>query len=88
MNNLTDLREQLQEDMITYFAGGLVCLDEVCQIIVDRVTELQDNEDYPDGAITSGDKKLLEMLDKAEKNWDTETMSKYKAVTLRNDNQG
>jgi hypothetical protein len=72
MNNLTDLREQLQEDMITYFAGdggddGLN-IDEVCQIIVDRVTELQDNEDYPDGAITSGDKKLLEMLDKAEKN--------------------
>jgi hypothetical protein len=58
--------------MITYFAGdggddGLN-IDEVCQIIVDRVTELQDNEDYPDGAITSGDKKLLEMLDKAEKN--------------------
>ena len=72
MNNLTDLREQLQEDMITYFAGdggddGLN-IDEVCQIIVDRVTELQDNDDYPDGAITSGDKKLLEMLDKAEKN--------------------
>ena len=45
MNNLTDLREQLQEDMIAYFDGydfGLN-IDEVCQIIVDRVTELQDN---------------------------------------------
>ena len=45
MNNLRELREQLQEDMITYFDGydfGLN-IDEVCQIIVDRVTELQDN---------------------------------------------
>ncbi len=45
MNNLTDLREQLQEDMIAYFSAVEPRLDmtEVCQIIVDRVNELQDN---------------------------------------------
>ena len=52
MNNLTELREQLQEDMLTYFNAsherltedaGEIDLEEVCQIIVDRVTELQDN---------------------------------------------
>tara|TARA_R110000824_G_scaffold669_11_gene4224 strand:- start:1589 stop:1738 length:150 start_codon:yes stop_codon:yes gene_type:complete len=45
MNNLTDLREQLQDDVIAYFATVEPRLDvwEVCQIIVDRVTELQDN---------------------------------------------
>ena len=79
MNNLTDLKEQLQEDIITYFAARVwvvtnsgharpdgVNINELCQIIVDRVTELQDNEDHPDGAITSGDKKLLAYLAKAE----------------------
>ena len=67
MNNLTDLREQLQEDIITYFSslqlGMEGAVDELCQIIVDRVTELQDNQElYPDGAITNGDKKLKEIL--------------------------
>jgi|TARA_B110001454_G_scaffold31561_1_gene30860 hypothetical protein len=53
MNNLTDLREQLQEDMKTYFDGydfkwsSYLNIDEVCQIIVDRVTELQDKWDTP-----------------------------------------
>ena len=50
MDNLTELREQLQEDIITYFDGydfGLN-IDEVCQIIVDRVTELQDNLEEKD----------------------------------------
>ncbi len=57
MNNLTDLREQLQEDMIVYFKGHAfgslnhvfkkAHIDEVCQIIVDRVTELQDKWDTP-----------------------------------------
>ena len=51
MNNLTDLREQLQEDMIAYFDshtfGANGHIDEVCQIIVDRVTELQDKWDTP-----------------------------------------
>ncbi len=50
MNNLTELREQLQEDMIAYFDGydfGLN-IDEICQIIVDRVTELQDNLEEKD----------------------------------------
>jgi hypothetical protein len=51
MNNLTDLREQLQEDMIVYFKGHVfgvnAHIDEVCQIIVDRVTELQDKWDTP-----------------------------------------
>ena len=54
MNNLTDLREQLQEDMFAYFDAshnrtddyaGEIDLEEVCQIIVDRVTELQDNRE-------------------------------------------
>ena len=49
MNNLTDLREQLQEDMIAYFSGHVfganAHIDEVCQIIVDRVTELQDSQE-------------------------------------------
>ena len=45
VNNLTELREQLQEDIIAYFDGyvGRFNIDEVCQIIDDRVTELQDN---------------------------------------------
>jgi hypothetical protein len=60
MNNLTDLREQLQEDMIAYFSRETpfkninmmkpvteTHIDEVCQIIVDRVTELQDKWDVP-----------------------------------------
>ncbi len=45
MKNLADLREQIQEDIITYFDGydfGLK-IDELCQIVVDRVEELQDN---------------------------------------------
>ena len=77
MNNLTDLREQLQEDMIAYFSsfnhsnwyGRKVEVDAVCQIVVDRVTELQDKWDtpqelYPDGPITQGDKKLLDIITK------------------------
>tara|TARA_R110001583_G_scaffold2061_1_gene15170 strand:- start:849 stop:1022 length:174 start_codon:yes stop_codon:yes gene_type:complete len=49
MNNLTDLREQLQEDVIAHFKLVEPRLDvhEVCQIIVDRVTELQDKWDTP-----------------------------------------
>ncbi len=67
MNNLADLKEQIQENIIAYidskaFLHAEQFKDDLCQIIVDRVTELQDNEDYPDGAITSGDKILLEMV--------------------------
>ena len=52
MNNLTDLREQLQEDMITYIDGKAFLhieqfKDDLCQIVVDRVTELQDKWDTP-----------------------------------------
>ena len=48
VNNLGDLKEQLQEDMITYIDGKAFLYieqfkDDLCQIIVDRVTELQDN---------------------------------------------
>ena len=43
MNNLTDLREQIQEDIITYFDGYDANIDELCQIVVDRVAELQEN---------------------------------------------
>ena len=55
MNNLTDLREQLQEDIIAYMNPLLdreyeitnYNIDDLCQIVVDRVTELQDNlNDY------------------------------------------
>jgi len=74
MNNLTDLREQIQEDIIAYFSGetplkvAQIHTDELCQIVVDRVTELQDNQElYPDGAITAGDKKLQEMENQCEK---------------------
>jgi hypothetical protein len=53
VNNLTHLREQLQEDIIAYFSGetplkvSQIHTDEICQIIVDRVTELQDKWDVP-----------------------------------------
>jgi len=49
MNNLADLREQLQEDIITYFSslnlGMEGTVDELCQIVVDRVDQLQYNLD-------------------------------------------
>ena len=49
MNNLADLREQLQEDIITYFSslnlGMEDTVDELCQIVVDRVDQLQYNLD-------------------------------------------
>ena len=56
MNNLADLREQIQEDILTYIEGKAVLhpeqfgsiqtrlKDDLCQIIVDRVTELQDKQ--------------------------------------------
>ncbi len=51
MNNLTDLREQIQEDIIAYMNPLLdreyeitnYNIDDLCQIVVDRVTQLQDN---------------------------------------------
>ena len=49
MNNLTDLREQIQEDILTCaWATGPVVeteLTALCQIVVDRVAELQENMD-------------------------------------------
>ena len=49
MNNLADLREQIQEDIITYFSslnlGMEDTVDELCQIVVDRVNQLQYNLD-------------------------------------------
>ena len=49
MNNLADLREQLQGDIITYFSslnlGMEGTVDELCQIVVDRVNQLQYNLD-------------------------------------------
>jgi len=49
MNNLADLREQIQEDIITYFSslnlGMEGTVDELCQIVVDRVDQLQYNLD-------------------------------------------
>ena len=51
MNNLTDLREQLQEDIIAYMNPLLdreyeitnYNIDDLCQIVVDRVNELKEN---------------------------------------------
>lgn len=55
MNNLTDLREQIQEDIITYFSSLQLgrnpswresmegAVDILCQIVVDRVNQLQEN---------------------------------------------
>jgi hypothetical protein len=54
MNNLADLKEQIQEDIITFCAvrTGLdlragrepsVTLDELCQIVVDRFKELENS---------------------------------------------
>ena len=47
MKNLADLREQIQEDIITYFSslqlGMEGTVDELCQIVVDRVEELEEN---------------------------------------------
>ena len=49
MNNLADLQEQIQEDIITYFSslnlGMEDTVDELCQIVVDRVDQLQYNLD-------------------------------------------
>ena len=51
MNNLTDLREQIQEDILTFMDDRFVedgwdaefLKDNLCQIVVDRVAELQEN---------------------------------------------
>jgi hypothetical protein len=75
MNNLTELREQLQEDMLTYFNesherltedAGEINLDEVCQIIVDRVTELQDKWDIKneDDAMKNATSFVNELINK------------------------
>jgi len=49
MNNLANLREQIQEDIITYFSslnlGMEDTVDELCQIVVDRVDQIQYNLD-------------------------------------------
>ena len=45
MKNLNDLREQIQEDIITFFDGKEwedgSDIDQLCQIIVDRFKELE-----------------------------------------------
>ena len=47
MDNLTEFREQIKEDLMCYFNNGAEveewAIDEVCHIVVDRVEELQDN---------------------------------------------
>lgn len=49
MNNLAELREQIKEDLMCYFNNGAEveewAIDEVCHIVVDRVSELVDNID-------------------------------------------
>ena len=49
MKNLVDLQEQIQEDIITYFSslnlGMEGTVDELCQIVADRVNQLQYNLD-------------------------------------------
>ena len=51
MNN-ADIREQIQENIIAYidskaFLHAEQFKDDLCQIVVDRVTELQDKWDTP-----------------------------------------
>ena len=47
VNNLAELREQIKEDLMCYFNNGAEveewAIDEVCHIVVDRVSELVDN---------------------------------------------
>lgn len=46
MNNLDDLKEQIQEDIICYLDEYEIpqpCIDDLCYIIVDRVNELKEN---------------------------------------------
>ena len=46
MNNLEDLKEQIQEDILAYFDGlelPISCLDDLCYIVADRVNELKRN---------------------------------------------
>ena len=46
MKNLVDLREQIQEDLICYLDEYEIpqpCIDDLCQIVVDRVAQLQEN---------------------------------------------
>lgn len=51
MNNLDDLKEQLQEDLLTYFERAISeygleipnpYINDLCQLIVDRVNELKE----------------------------------------------
>ena len=44
MNNLDDLKEQLQEDLMAYLMGSsfeVEQLDDICNIVVKRVNELK-----------------------------------------------
>jgi len=56
MNNLDDLKEQIQEDIITYLDDWSECIDEInsitrvlseelCHIVVDRVNELKKEDE-------------------------------------------
>ncbi len=42
MNNLNDLKEQLQEDVITWGDGNSNNIDTLCDIIIKRVNELKE----------------------------------------------
>ena len=46
MNNLDELKEQLQEDMMSYLEGAPLeqyALDDICWFIVDRIDQLKTN---------------------------------------------
>ena len=66
--DLIEAREQMQEDIISFIDSyGFIShpefiKDNICDIIVENFNNLIE-EDYPDGPITQGDKKLLDIID-------------------------
>ena len=66
-NKIQD-REQTQEDVISFIESyGFIShpefiKDNICDIIVENFNNLIE-EDYPDGPITQGDKKLLDIIE-------------------------
>ena len=45
MNNLDDLKEQLQDDLMAYLMGSVLpqyALDDICDIVIKRVNQVKD----------------------------------------------
>ena len=45
MKTLDDLKEQIQEDIQIFWKDSPLRLDDLCQIVVDRINEFKDTED-------------------------------------------